>query len=58
MTRALVDAEISGMGRVMRTAAEIMATTALVLQQGGFARIRTTAEIVASERDVHDRSLR
>jgi nicotinamidase-related amidase len=52
-----LDAEISGMGRVTRTAAEIMATTALVLQEGGFARIRTTAEIVASERRVQDRSL-
>ena len=53
-----LDAEISGMGRVTRTAAEIMATTALDLQQGGFARIRTTAEIVGSEWDLHDRSLR
>ena len=53
-----LDAEISGIGRVTRTAAEIMATSALVLQEGGFARIRTTAEIVGSERRVHDRSLR
>lgn len=52
-----LDAEISGMGRVTRTAAEIMATSALVLQQGGFARIRTTAEVVASERRAHDRSI-
>lgn len=52
-----LDADISGMGRVTRTAAEIMATSALVLQQGGFARIRTTAEVVASERRPQDRSI-
>ena len=38
-------AEISGVGTVTRTAEELMATTALVLQEGGFARIASTAEI-------------
>lgn len=52
-----LDAEISGVGRVTRTAAEIMATSALVLQEGGFARIRTTAEVVELEPRAHDRSL-
>lgn len=40
-------AEIAGLGTVTRTAAELMATTALDLQAGGFARIATTAELVA-----------
>lgn len=40
-------AEVAGLGAVTRTAAEIMATTALVLQAGGFARIVTTASLVA-----------
>ncbi|WP_438352314.1 cysteine hydrolase family protein [Microbacterium sp. CJ88] len=39
--------EIPGVGTVTHTAAELMATTALVLQQGGFARIATTAEVLA-----------
>lgn len=41
-----LSAEIAGVGRVTRTAAELMAATALVLQQGGFARIATTAEVL------------
>ncbi|MCC4908824.1 cysteine hydrolase family protein [Microbacterium sp. cx-59] len=40
-----LSAEIPGLGTVTRSAAELMADTALVLQQGGFARIRTTAEL-------------
>ncbi|MFG6443901.1 cysteine hydrolase family protein [Microbacterium sp. P06] len=40
--------EISGLGRVERSAADLMAATALVLQGGGFARIETTSEILAS----------
>jgi nicotinamidase-related amidase len=40
-------AEIPGVGPVTRTAAELMASTALVLQEGGFARIRTTARVLA-----------
>ena len=40
-------ADIAGAGSVTRTADELMATTALVLQEGGFARIATTAEVVA-----------
>ncbi|KAA9107485.1 cysteine hydrolase family protein [Microbacterium rhizomatis] len=40
-------AEVAGVGMVTRSAEELMATTALVLQQGGFARIATTAELVA-----------
>jgi nicotinamidase-related amidase len=39
-------AEDAGLGLVTRTAAELMATTALDLQAGGFARIETTAELV------------
>ncbi|WP_150958784.1 cysteine hydrolase family protein [Microbacterium testaceum] len=38
--------EIPGLGRVTRTAAELMASTAVVLQQGGFARIAATADLV------------
>jgi nicotinamidase-related amidase len=37
-----LSAEIPGVGLVTRTAAELMAATALVLQEGGFARIETT----------------
>ena len=42
-----LEAEVAGLGRVTRTAAELMATTALDLQAGGFARIETTAELVS-----------
>ncbi|MFV9426756.1 cysteine hydrolase family protein [Microbacterium sp. S1037] len=38
--------EVAGLGTVSRTAAELMADTALVLQQGGFARIVRTAELL------------
>ena len=38
-------ADVAGLGTVTRSAAEIMATTALVLQAGGFARIATTASL-------------
>ena len=38
-------ADVAGLGTVSRSAAEIMATTALVLQAGGFARIATTAAL-------------
>ncbi|MDF2990222.1 MAG: amidase [Microbacterium sp.] len=38
--------EIAGIGAVSRTAAELMADTALVLQQGGFARIARTADLL------------
>ncbi|MEO2130659.1 MAG: cysteine hydrolase family protein [Microbacterium sp.] len=41
-----LEEEIPGLGVVRRSAAELMAGTALVLQGGGFARIATTAEIV------------
>lgn len=40
-------AEVAGLGTVTRTAAELMSTTALDLQAGGFARIATTSELVA-----------
>jgi len=40
-------AEIPGVGQVHRSAAELMATTALVLSEGGFARIATTASLTA-----------
>lgn len=39
--------EIAGVGPVTRTAAELMASTALVLQEGGFARIRSTADLTS-----------
>ncbi len=39
-------AEIPGGGTVTRTADELMQTTALVLQEGGFARIATTASLL------------
>lgn len=38
--------EVAGLGLVTRTAEELMATTALGLQAGGFARIATTAQLV------------
>ncbi|MBN9185016.1 MAG: isochorismatase family protein, partial [Microbacterium sp.] len=38
--------DVAGLGVVTRTAAELMATTALVLQGGGFARIVATADLV------------
>jgi nicotinamidase-related amidase len=40
-------AEVPGVGTVTRSADELMASTALVLQGGGFAGIATTAETVA-----------
>ena len=39
-------ADVAGLGVVTRTAAELMATTALDLQAGGFARIATTAGVL------------
>lgn len=38
--------DVDGLGVVRRTAEELMQTTALVLQGGGFARIATTARFV------------
>lgn len=38
--------EIAGVGRVTRTAEELMAGTAVVLQGGGFARVARTADLV------------
>lgn len=38
--------EIPGLATVTRSADELMATTALVLQAGGFAQISTTADVV------------
>ena len=38
-------ADVAGLGRVTRSAAELMATTALDLQAGGFAAIASTAEL-------------
>ena len=38
--------EVAGLGTVSRTAAELMADTALVLQQGGFARIVRTVDLL------------
>ena len=40
-------ADVAGLGVVARTASELMATTALDLQAGGFAEIATTAELTA-----------
>jgi nicotinamidase-related amidase len=42
-----LQADVAGLGRVTRTADELMATTALDLQAGGFARIATTGQLVA-----------
>lgn len=39
--------DMPGLGTVTRSADDLMAGTALVLQGGGFARIATTAELVA-----------
>ena len=39
-------ADVAGLGVVTRTASELMSTTALDLQAGGFARIATTAGLV------------
>jgi nicotinamidase-related amidase len=41
-----LQAEIPGVGAVERSAADLMAQTALVLSAGGFARIATTAQLV------------
>lgn len=41
-------ADVAGLGLVTRTAAELMATTALDLQAGGFARIATTAQLTVA----------
>lgn len=41
-----LSAEIAGLGTVTRPAAELMAATGLVLQQGGFARIARTADLI------------
>ena len=41
-----LSAEIAGLGTVTRPAAELIANTALVLQQGGFARIAATVDLV------------
>ncbi|MCR2762504.1 cysteine hydrolase [Microbacterium sp. zg.B48] len=43
-------ADVAGLGVVTRTAAELMATTALDLQAGGFAKIATTAELIGDNR--------
>lgn len=43
-----LEEEVPGLGVVRRSAAELMAGTALVLQGGGFARIATTAEILSA----------
>jgi nicotinamidase-related amidase len=39
-------ADVAGLGIVTRSADELMATTALDLQAGGFAQIATTAELI------------
>ena len=43
-------ADVAGLGVVTRTAAELMATTALDLQAGGFAKISTTADVITEYR--------
>ena len=43
-----LQADVAGLGLVTRSAAEIMATTALVLQAGGFANIATTADLTTA----------
>ena len=41
-----LSAEVAGVGAVTRTASELMTTTALVLERGGFARIALTADVI------------
>ena len=41
-------ADVAGLGLVTRSASELMVTTALDLQAGGFANIATTAELTAA----------
>ena len=43
-------ADVAGLGIVTRTASELMATTALDLQAGGFAQIATTADLTGENR--------
>lgn len=43
-----LQADVAGLGTVTRTAAELMAVTALQLQAGGFARIATTQELASA----------
>ena len=43
-----LQADVAGLGLVTRSASELMATTALDLQAGGFANIATTAELTAA----------
>ncbi|MGA1828030.1 cysteine hydrolase family protein [Microbacterium sp.] len=43
-------ADVAGLGIVTRTASELMATTALDLQAGGFAQIATTAALIGENR--------
>jgi nicotinamidase-related amidase len=43
-------ADVAGLGLVTRTASELMATTALDLQAGGFAQIATTADLTGENR--------
>ena len=45
-----LQADVAGLGIVTRTAAELMATTALDLQAGGFAKISTTSELIGDNR--------
>ena len=40
-------ADVAGLGVVTRSAADLLATTALELQGGGFAEIASTAELIA-----------
>lgn len=42
-----LEADVAGLGIVTQTASELMATTALVLQAGGFAKIDSTAGMLA-----------
>lgn len=43
-------ADVAGLGVITRTASELMATTALDLQAGGFAQIVSTAELTGDNR--------
>jgi nicotinamidase-related amidase len=43
-----LSADIPGLGAITRTAAELMATTALDLQAGGFARISATSSLIGA----------
>ena len=45
--RAFIDVEIPGLGRMRESAENLMRATAMNLAAGGFAKVRTTADILS-----------